>query len=225
LLSAFLWCPAATAQNQQDPSTSLRSELAVENLKRVAASKEQIQAVLTKSPGLIVELKRWLAKDATDHGQMVTDEDLTDQAVLDRLDQDVKFRSVATRLLQRYGYLMPKVNPDSDLAKQQDLLIQARATQMMQTGQTGTIVGTGLQPGQPCDPDLDDGCSWEQPRVTPLHTEQQMQASDQQNSQAMPCRASTQNSSSTPCAYPPTNGQYPNVPANNPNYGPYSSPY
>jgi hypothetical protein len=207
LLAALTFCSAATAQNQEANAIP-RSDLAQENLRRVAASPQQIHAVLTKNPGLIVELKRWLAKDATDHGQMVTDEDLTDQAVLDRLEQDVKFRSIATRLLQRYGYLLPKVNPDSDLAKQQDLLLQARAGQLMQTGQSETVVGTGLMPGQPCDPDLDAGCSEEQPRVTPLHSEQQTQTGDQQISPAAPCRVAAQNSA---CAYPP-NGQSPNLP-------------
>ena len=220
LLASLVTCPAATAQSQE-ANVIPRSDLAQENLRRVAASAQQIHAVLTKNPGLIVELKRWVAKDATDHGQMVTDEDLTDQAVLDRLEQDVKFRSIATRLLQRYGYLMPRVNPDSDLARQQDLLLQARAGQLMQTGQSGTVVGTGLMPGQPCDPDLDAGCSEEQPRVTPLHSEQQIQISDQQISPATPCRVAAQNSA---CAYP-SNGQNPNLPYNNPSYGPYPSPY
>ncbi len=215
LLAALTFCSAATAQNQE-ANIIPRSDLAQENLRRVAASPQQIHAVLIKNPGLIVELKRWVAKDATDHGQMVTDEDLTDQAVFDRLEQDVKFRSIATRLLQRYGYLRPTLNPDSDVAKQQDLLLQARAGQLMQTGQSGTAVGTGLLPGQPCDPDLDAGCSEEQPRVTPLHSEQQMQTGDQQISPAAPCRVAAQNSA---CAYP-SNGQY-----NNPSYGPYPSPY
>ena len=211
LFAALTFCSAATAQNQE-ANVIPRSDLAQENLRRVAASPQQIHAVLTKNPGLIVELKRWVAKDATDHGQMVTDADLTDQAIFDRLEQDVKFRSIATRLLQRYGYLRPTMNPFSDVARQQDLLLQARA------GQAGS--GTGLVPGQTCDPDLDEGCSEEQPRVTPLHSEQQIQTSDPQVSPATPCRAPAQNSA---CASP-SNGQSPNL-HNNPSYGPYPSPY
>ena len=42
------------------------------------------------------------------------------------LQNDVRFRSVVTQLLQHYGYLMPTVNPDSEAGKEQDLLIQER---------------------------------------------------------------------------------------------------
>ena len=55
------------------------------------------------------------------------DSELTDQAIFDRLDRDVAFRSVATRLVQRYGYLTPSPNPESDLAKEQDLILKERA--------------------------------------------------------------------------------------------------
>jgi protein involved in polysaccharide export with SLBB domain len=102
------------------------SELAKDNYSRVAASAVQIRAVLVLDAGLLVELKRWVAKEATDNGQIVEDQSLTDQAIFDRLNRDQAFRSVATRLLQRYGYLMPRPNPDSDLAKQQDLIMKER---------------------------------------------------------------------------------------------------
>src|SRR5208337_4404562 len=99
---------------------------------RVAASPQQIREVLVKEPGLLVELKRWVSKEATSNGQMIADEDLTDQAIFERLDQDVVFRSVATRLVQRYGYLLPAVNPDSDLGKQQELVLKERARRLVQ---------------------------------------------------------------------------------------------
>jgi polysaccharide biosynthesis/export protein len=103
------------------------SDLARENLGRVAASSAQLQAVLLRDAGILVELKRWVAKEATDNGQIVEDGSLTDQAIFDRLDHDLGFRSVATRLVQRYGYLLPTVNPDSDLGKEQDLIMKDRA--------------------------------------------------------------------------------------------------
>jgi len=71
-----------------------------------------------------VELKRWVAKEASDSGQVVEDSNLTDQAIFERLQRDVAFRSVATRLLQRYGYLTPKPNPDSDFAKEKELVLK-----------------------------------------------------------------------------------------------------
>ena len=108
------------------------SDLAKENLQRVAASAAQLQAVLVRDPGILVELKRWIAKEATDSGQIVEDAALTDQAIFDRLDRDVEFRSVATRLVQHYGYLQPNVNPESDLAKEHDLEMKQRARRLAQ---------------------------------------------------------------------------------------------
>jgi hypothetical protein len=103
------------------------SELTKGNLEHVAASSAQIKAVLLQDAGLLVELKRWIATEASDNGQLISDEELTDAAVYDRLANDVKFRAVATRLLQRYGYLHPSVNPDSDMGKEQEFILKERA--------------------------------------------------------------------------------------------------
>jgi len=108
------------------------SELEKENLNFVAAAPAQIKEVLIKDPGLLVELKRWIAREASDNGQVVSEEDLTDNAVFDRLNVDVVFRSVATRLVQRYGYLRPNFNPDSALGKEQELLIKERVRHIVQ---------------------------------------------------------------------------------------------
>ncbi|HEY6339368.1 MAG TPA: SLBB domain-containing protein [Candidatus Sulfotelmatobacter sp.] len=108
------------------------SDLAKDNLDHVAASSIQIREVLLKDAGLLVEMKRWVAKEATDNGQVVEDSNLSDQAIFDRLDHDVAFRSVATHLLQRYGYLLPSPNPDSSFAKEQDLVLKERARRVVQ---------------------------------------------------------------------------------------------
>jgi len=108
------------------------SELEKENLNFVAAAPAQIKEVLIKDPGLLVELKRWIAREASDNGQVVNEEDLTDNAVFDRLSSDVVFRSVATRLVQRYGYLRPNFNPDSEMGKEQELLIKERVRRLVQ---------------------------------------------------------------------------------------------
>src|SRR5579862_1266727 len=109
---------------RQYPATG--PELARHNLAQVGASAEDIKVVLIKSPGLMVEIKRWVAQDATDQGQIITERDLADDAIFERLQNDVRFRSVVTQLLQRYGYLTPAVNPDSEAGKEQDLLVQER---------------------------------------------------------------------------------------------------
>ncbi len=113
-------------------SQQVVSELAKDNFDRVAASAGQLKAVFALDTGLLVELKRWIAKEASDNGQIVSDEDLTDTAVFERLSNDVKFRSVATRLVQKYGYLRPTVNPDSEMGKQQALVLQERAKKIVQ---------------------------------------------------------------------------------------------
>lgn len=99
---------------------------------RVAAPAEQIRAVLVKDPGLLIELERLVEQEALAKGQLVEDADLTEQAIFDRLDQDLAFRGSATRLVQRYGYLLPVVNPDSEMAKQQDLVLKERARRIVQ---------------------------------------------------------------------------------------------
>jgi polysaccharide biosynthesis/export protein len=119
--------PAVQPAYTQRSRTPDASDLAKDNLSRVAAASVDIKAVLVRDAGLLVELKRWVAKEATDNGQIVEDSDLTNQAIFARLDRDVSFRSVATRLLQRYGYLIPTPNPESDFAKEQDLILKERA--------------------------------------------------------------------------------------------------
>ncbi len=144
LALAFLFCPPSHAQQQVESPRATREQvrngyglegtpdLSQENLGRVAASAVQIRAVLVKNEGLLVELKRWTAKEATDNGQIVDDSSMTDQAIFDRLDRDLAFRSVATRLLRRYGYLMPTPNPDSDFAKENELVLKERARRLVQ---------------------------------------------------------------------------------------------
>src|SRR5580698_10189159 len=91
-------CGTAAAQTQQRQPNAPGSELSRDNMSRVAASATELKAVLLKDTGLLVELKRWVAKDATDHGQIVTYADMTNDAIFDRLETEVQFRSIATLL-------------------------------------------------------------------------------------------------------------------------------
>jgi polysaccharide export outer membrane protein len=141
------------------------SELENGNLLRVAASPSQIQDVLLNEPGILVELKRWVAREASDNGQIVSDEDLTDNAVFNRLKTDVAFRSVATRLVQRYGYLRPSVNPASEIGKEQDLLIKERVRRLVQIEAQEDLESVKPSPTQtseakaaPCDLNEDREC-------------------------------------------------------------------
>lgn len=138
-ICALLWLasgasaqnPPADAQKQNAPTTT-SSSLNDENLGRVAASLDQILAVLQKDTGLMVELKRWMANNASNHGQVVEDRDFTDDAITQKIIHDPEFRAVATRLLQRYGYLLPKLNPGSEADFQDQLRRLAMQRQLDQ---------------------------------------------------------------------------------------------
>ena len=106
------------------------SDWGTDNLELVSASAAQIRDLLTKDPGLMVELKRLMAKEATDKGQIVAEQDMADLAILDRLENDPRLRALATRLLQRYGYLTPQINTQSPEGQEQDLVRKARAARI-----------------------------------------------------------------------------------------------
>jgi polysaccharide biosynthesis/export protein len=178
LVFSFLVLGIASAQQPQKPKVATdsqsvqklpESELSKENNDRVAASAAQLKTIFIADPGLMVELKHSLAKEATDNGQIVIDEDLTDDAVFDRLTRDLKFRALATRLVQRYGYLRPTVNPESEMGKTQDLLIKERVrryeqleaqedAQALQPPQPKSETTKEKQNELPCDPNYDDDC-------------------------------------------------------------------
>ncbi|MBZ5699354.1 MAG: SLBB domain-containing protein [Acidobacteriia bacterium] len=172
LLLLVLWLvPGAQAQGQKDDTTNA-SDLSVQNLSHVAASAGELKTILLKDVGLMVELKRWVAKDATDHGQIVSDLDLTSEAVFERLESDLQFRSVATALVQRYGYLLPKLNPDSEAAKEQTLLIQERTKWLAQNQEEELTQARQRRTQNPqnagsCDPQFDRTCSIPQTRPSP----------------------------------------------------------
>ncbi len=102
-------------------------DIVTDNLDRVAATAPQILELLSRDAGLMVEFKRLLARDAGAAGQLLDETDLSDAAVIERLNEDLRARVLATRLLQRYGYLLPRVNPDSHLAAEHNLALQERA--------------------------------------------------------------------------------------------------
>ena len=71
LATVVFWAGALPlfAQYSRDPNSNetseSTSELARENMKRVAASSAEIEAILHKDAGLLVELKSWIAKRAS----------------------------------------------------------------------------------------------------------------------------------------------------------------
>jgi len=187
--------PRAQAADSATRRKPELSELAEGNYSRVAASSAQIREVLLVDTGLLVELKRWIAKEATDEGRIVEDQNLTDQAIFDRLDRDQVFRSVATRLVQRYGYLMPKPNPDSDLAKQQDLILKERVKRFvaLEAEQDLQLLhpekkAEDVQRTAACDPQQDDNCDNRRPGTPQTRNDRSIQSEPQipETSPALP---------------------------------------
>src|SRR5579859_5573971 len=166
-LCITLLCAGFGRAQERQPSPRQTSELGRENLSRAAASATDIKAVLIKDTGLMVELKRWIAKDATGHGQIISDSDLTDEAIFDRLETDVQFRSIATLLVQRYGYLVPRLNPDSEAAKERELLVQERTKWLAQAQEQERAIASQkrmekVQKAAACESQLDEQCNNEQ---------------------------------------------------------------
>src|SRR5215468_1815214 len=165
LLAVSLATPAALPQQDVQDRASRQAaqptsvptrppDIISDNLDRVAASAAQILEVLDKETGLMVELKRLIAQEAGISGQILEESDLTDVSVADRLRSDLHTRVIATRLLQRYGYLVPRVNPDSDLGTEQKLVQQERAQILARAAERqATLAETAPnQQNAACDP-------------------------------------------------------------------------
>jgi len=173
----FLFCAAAYGQQESRqgaapaPARESARETAArvpgrppnivsDNLERVAASAEQILEVVNKEAGLMVEFKRLLAQDAGTSGQILEESDLTDVAVAERLRLELHARVLATHLLQRYGYLVPRLNPDSDLAAEQKLVRQDRAQMMARAAERrdGLVENSGAGRNAACDAQSAEDC-------------------------------------------------------------------
>lgn len=111
------------------------SDIVSDNLDKAAATADQIIEVVNKEVGLMVEFKRLLARDAGTNGQILEEADLTDIAIAERLRSDLHARVLATSLLQQYGFLTPRLNPDSAQGAEQKLVQQERAQMLARTAE------------------------------------------------------------------------------------------
>lgn len=127
LLFTFGWALFAAVQVA---AQSARTDIVADNLDRVAATAGQILQVLSEDAGLMVEMKRAIAEDAGAAGQLLEESDLSDEAVGQLLRENLRVRALATRLLQRYGHLLPKIDPQSEAAGELKARQQARERAM-----------------------------------------------------------------------------------------------
>jgi polysaccharide export outer membrane protein len=134
----------ALSQEQGVPTRAPVADIIKDNLSRAAATPEQILEVLGREPGLMVEFKQLLAKDAGINGQILEETDLSEGAIAERLHSELHIRILATALLRRYGYLVARINPDSDLAAERNLRLRERAQEIERATERRTF--TSEQP-------------------------------------------------------------------------------
>lgn len=147
---------------KSDVYLSNSNPVAAENLDLVAASTSQIRSVLVQNPGLVIELKRLMAERATELGQVLTADDLTNEALYEKLDSDLRFRAAATVLLQRYGYLLPTINPKSEMGEERQIFIQQRAMELAKLAQQPQTQPLS-QTASSCGPLQNSNCPSKQP--------------------------------------------------------------
>lgn len=133
LLLAF--AKTASAQEPRLPVGAPAADIVKDNLSRAAATPEQILELLGKDSGLMVEFKQVLAKDAGINGQILIEADLSEGAIAERLHSDLRCRVLATALLRSYGYLLPRINPDSDPAAEHNLVLRERAQEIQRASE------------------------------------------------------------------------------------------
>ena len=90
------------------------SNLSYENLSRSAAPVLSIGTVPSEDPEPMLELKHSVTKDAADDCQIVSDFEVSDDAIYQRLQTVVQFCSVATRPRKRHGNLAPNRNANPE---------------------------------------------------------------------------------------------------------------
>lgn len=140
LVLSISFSTAASPQQQKSASEHSADNIVSDNLGRVAASAEQILEVLRKDSGLMVEFKRMLAEDAGKSGQILEEQDLNDEALNERLHQDLRTRVLTTRLLRHYGYLQPQFNPGSDSAAEHSVMLREKANSIERASEHDTAI-------------------------------------------------------------------------------------
>jgi polysaccharide biosynthesis/export protein len=88
------------------PLEQSRAEAEADRL--VALSSEKIISLLTAEPGLLLKCKKLLARTAFEQGRVLSQEDLTDDAVFQLVRDDQKVRSQFTREIEDRYYIRAK---------------------------------------------------------------------------------------------------------------------
>ena len=86
--------------------TSSRAEKAAEQL--VSLSADRIILLLTEEPGLLLEVKKLLARKAYEQGRLLDPDELDDEALFRLVRQDPNVRALITHEIEDRAYVQPK---------------------------------------------------------------------------------------------------------------------
>ncbi len=98
------------AQTQRPANAEDRAEREAEQM--VSLSAPAIQQILSREPGLLLEVKKTLVRKAYEQGRLLDPNDLTDETVFALLQQDNNVRILATREIEARMYVRAKPRVD-----------------------------------------------------------------------------------------------------------------
>jgi hypothetical protein len=106
----FLWTQntLAPARGPVAGGVSGQSRADREAERLVALSADKIIEILSKEPGLLLEVKKELVRKAFEQGRILEPSDLSDDALFDLLRQDENIRVLATREIEDRSYIRAK---------------------------------------------------------------------------------------------------------------------
>jgi len=120
----------------------------------VALSADKIIEILSKEPGLLLEVKKELVRKAFEQGRILEPSDLSDDALFDLLRQDENIRVLATRQIEDRSYIHAKPTREElarePYANQQPVRSQTKP-QIAQAGQSQEDLYWSRREGQQRD--------------------------------------------------------------------------
>lgn len=151
-----LWTQKAPASSRGSfaagGSSQSRADREAERL--VALSADKIIEILSKEPGLLLEVKKELVRKAFEQGRILEPSDLSDDALFDLLRQDENIRVLATRQIEDRSYIHAKPTREElarePYANQQPVRSQTKP-QIAQAGQSQEDLYWSRREGQQRD--------------------------------------------------------------------------
>jgi len=114
----------------------------------VSISATEILAILKEQPGLVLQLKKILIQKAYDQGRVLFEEDLTDDALFNLISNDSRIRAIATREMEKRGYLsLRPTREELDWQQRQQLARDLERQRLMKQAEA-----SAAQPPQATEP-------------------------------------------------------------------------